>query len=46
VVRLPLVPELRDRTLLVVRDEDRVEAEAAGATRLVDDPTFEDAGSA
>jgi hypothetical protein len=45
VVRLPLVAELRDRTLLVVRDEDRVEAEAAGAARLIDDPSLENAGA-
>ena len=32
-LRLPLVPELRDRPLLAVRDEDRVVAEALAAAR-------------
>ena len=36
VARLPLVAELRDRLLLPLRDEDRVEAEAFGAARLFD----------
>jgi hypothetical protein len=45
-VRLPLVAELRDRLLLTVGDEDRVEAEALGAARLLGDPAFEDAGPA
>jgi hypothetical protein len=43
VARLPLVAELRDGPGLAVRDEDRIEAEAACAARPFDDPAFEDA---
>src|ERR671922_1548057 len=43
VLRLPVVAELGDGSVVAVRDEDRVEPEAAGASRLVPDPAFEDA---
>jgi uncharacterized membrane-anchored protein len=43
---LPLVAELGHRPLLALGEEDRVEAEALRAARLVDDPALEDAGAA
>jgi hypothetical protein len=43
---LPIVAELSDRALLAVGNEDRVEAEAAGAARLRADPALEHARSA
>jgi hypothetical protein len=43
---LPLVAELCHRPVFAVRSEDRVEAEAARAARLVDDRALEDAGAA
>jgi hypothetical protein len=44
--RLPLVAELGHCPLLVLRDEDRVEAEALRAARFVHDAALEDAGAA
>src|SRR6476469_5541916 len=41
--RLPVVAQLADGRLLAVGDEDRVVAEAAGATRLGRDAPFDDA---
>jgi hypothetical protein len=43
---LPVIAELRDRPILSVRSKDRIEAEAARAAGLVDDPALEDAGAA
>jgi hypothetical protein len=45
VLRLPLVAELGDGPVLPVRHEDRVEAEALRAPRLVGDAALEDSGS-
>jgi hypothetical protein len=42
--RLPFFAQLGDGLVLPVRNEDRIEAEAARPARLVDDSTFEDAG--
>src|SRR5579884_649822 len=44
--RLPVVPQLRHRPLLAIRNEDRVVAEAFGAERRERDPTVERAGAA
>jgi hypothetical protein len=44
--RLPLVAELGHRSLLAVRDEDRVKAEALRTVRPVGDPPFQDPGAA
>ena len=41
---LPLVAQLGDGLVLAVRNEDRVEAEAASPARFVDDSTFQNAG--
>src|SRR5205823_10887143 len=38
VLRLPGIPELGDRALLAVRNEDRVVAEALAPAALLDDP--------
>ena len=46
VLPFPLVAQLGNRSLLPVRDEDRVEAEAFGATRLEGDSSFERARAA
>jgi hypothetical protein len=46
VPRLPVIAELGDRPTLAVRDEDRVKAESARASRLVDDLAGQDAGAA
>src|SRR5436190_18207572 len=46
VLRLPFVPELGDRPLLAVRDEDRVVAEALAPLRRDGDPTLERARAA
>jgi hypothetical protein len=43
---LPFIAELGHRPVLAVRDEDRIEAEAARAARLVDDHALEGAGAA
>src|SRR6478735_1600023 len=45
VVPLPLVAELRDRSVLAVRNEDRVEAEAFRSADRVCDPASERARS-
>jgi hypothetical protein len=46
ILRLPLVAELRDGSLLACGDEDRVVAEALVAARLAGDPAYQDAGAA
>src|SRR5207237_8054073 len=45
-LRLPRVAELGDRSLLSLRDEDRIEAEPFGPARLVDDPPAQRPGAA
>jgi hypothetical protein len=45
VVRFPLVAELAHGPLLSLRDEDRIETEAARAVGLVRDPALENARS-
>jgi hypothetical protein len=42
---LPVVTELPDCSLLALRNEDRVETEAARSSRLVGDAPFQDAGA-
>src|SRR4030095_4338980 len=42
---LPVVAQLRHRSLLTLRHEDRVVAEALGAARLVGDPALEHTGA-
>jgi hypothetical protein len=42
---LPVIAELGNRPVLAVRDEDRIEAEAARPAGLVDDPALEEAGA-
>jgi hypothetical protein len=46
VLRLPAVPQFRDRPLLTLRNEDRVVAEALAPTGFFRDPTLERAGAA
>src|SRR5512144_2137215 len=41
-IPFPVVAELGDRSVLAVRDEHRVEAEALAAAKLLGDPAFED----
>jgi hypothetical protein len=45
VLRLPVVAEFAHRLLLAIRDEDRVEAEAARAGGLRGDSALENAGA-
>jgi len=46
VLRLPVVPQFRDRPVLPLRNEDRVVAEALAAASLQGDPALEPSGAA
>jgi hypothetical protein len=45
-LRLPRIPQFRNRLLLAVRNEDRVVAEAFVASRLARDPAEQGSGAA